>query len=276
MAAAPCDSRVRRGFRGSAGGPPVTQPAPLSVASPFTTPLLGRVLPLGSLRALACSLPAVSSALAPYLLFQLTLCSLKLSLPCGSLFCPGPGSRCQQRTPRYTAPSAQVSLSSEPGCGSCSDDSPQESGPTRGLQLLSSICLKRLCGSFTPVCSGWLGAGVQTAVRDWCVDGQQSQAHSQRLVAWASPHQWELWRGLEASSYFSSFQPEPWVRRLGTCSGTYPGCHSLSSLGVGLGGDHCVEAFHWDDTLCPEPVFLGSVFNRLHVVRKQFFPNGAQ
>ena len=145
MAAAPCDCRVRRGFRGSAGGPPVTQPAPLSLASPFTTPLLGRVLPLGSLRALACSLLAVSSALAPYLLFQLPLCSLKLSLPWGSLFCPGPGSRCQQRTPRYTAPSAQVSLSSEPGCGRC--------------------------GSFPPVCSGWLGAGVQTAVWDWCVDG---------------------------------------------------------------------------------------------------------
>ena len=63
-AAASCDSSVGCEFRGLADGPPVCGTAvPVPVALPFASPLLGRVLPLGRLGAVACSRLAVSGLL---------------------------------------------------------------------------------------------------------------------------------------------------------------------------------------------------------------------
>lgn len=147
------------------------------------------------------------------------------------------------------------------GAGAALTTAPRSQDP---LQLLSSFCLKRRCGSFPPVCSGWLGASVQTAALDWCVDGWGLVCGWTAVPGplteaggsfWASPHQRELWRGLDASSSFSSFPPEPWVRKLGTCSGTYPGWHSLHHWGWGW-GEITVLRLSTGTTRCAQSLFL--------------------
>ena len=90
---------------------------------------------------------------------------------------------------------------------------------------------------------------------------------------WGLPPSAGAVRGLGASS-FSAFN-------LSRGSGTWGLPLALTWLsftfvtGGGVGG-RSLCAFRWEDTLHPEPVFLGGVFNRPDMVRKHLFPNGAQ
>ena len=121
---------------------------------------------------------------------------------------------------------------------------------------------------FPPAWSEWLGAGVRTGVLEPCTEAGGS--------FWASPYQQELGELGRQFPFFSSN-----LNRVSGCwglaSGTYLGVtHSHYGGGVGGSGDCPVEALHGEHKLCPEPAFLGSVFNRLDMVRKPFFSNGAQ